>query len=85
MPVIKALLVFSVASLYLAVVSGRAGLDVLHHDAKLLCRSLKRRQPVGLVRAQTVGKLQPVICLNTAYFDAVPAVKLNCTEEKVLG
>ena len=59
MPVIKALLVFPVASLYLTVVPGRVGLDVFHLDAKFLCRSLKRRQPVGLVRAQTVGKLQP--------------------------
>ena len=45
---VKALLVFAVAALYLAVMSGRVGPDQLMADAKMSCGSLKQSWQVFL-------------------------------------
>ena len=61
---VEFLIVFSMAALDLAVMSGSVRTDQLVTDAELTKGSLKERLTLAAVRSQAVGKLHTVICLN---------------------
>ena len=65
MGVVEATLILTVAALYLAIVTGRIGTNQLVPNAKLCSGPLKERDrfTVGLIKA--VGKLKPVVSLDT--------------------
>ena len=62
---IKFLVVLPVATLYLAVVSGRERADLLVPDAQLGKRFLKQRQRFLSAVAHLVGKLKSVVGLDS--------------------
>jgi len=61
---VELLIVFAVAPFDLTVMPGRAGLDELVPDAKLLAGFLKESQFGGRMTVETVGELKPVIGLD---------------------
>ena len=70
--IVEATLILTVAALYLAIVTGRIGTNQLVPNAKLCSGPLKERDrfTVGLIKA--VGKLKPVVSLDTFDGKAVP-------------
>lgn len=83
MPVIKAFLVFSVASFDLSVMSWRVRFNVLDCNAESCCGRFKCGQTLCLVRTQTIGKFKAIVCLDAVDFYAVALVKLNRVKQKV--
>ena len=61
---VELLIVFAVAPFDLTVMPGRAGLDELVPDAKLLAGFLKESQFGGRMTVETVGELKPVVGLD---------------------
>ena len=62
---VKILIIFSVASLDLAIMSGSIRFDQFMLDAKLLQRFFKESFPVGTRSSETVCELRSVVRLNT--------------------
>lgn len=62
---VELLIVFAVAPFDLTVMPGRAGLDELVADAKLLAGFLKESQLGSRMTVETVGELKPVVGLDT--------------------
>ena len=83
MGIVEATLILTVAALYLAIVTGRIGTNQLVPNAKLCSGPLKERDrfTVGLIKA--VGKLKPVVSLDTFDGKAVPFEESICFLQKV--
>ncbi len=81
--IVEATLILTVAALYLAIVTGRIGTNQLVPNAKLCSGPLKERDrfTVGLIKA--VGKLKPVVSLDTFDGKAVPFEESICFLQKV--
>ena len=62
---VKILIIFSVASLDLAIMSGSIRFDQFMLDAKLLQRFFKESFPVGTQSSEPVCELRSVVRLNT--------------------
>ena len=77
MRVIETLLVFTVAALHLAVVSGGVGTDELMADAELGSSSLKKRRQALFRAGEAIGELKAVICLNTFHADTMSGVPFD--------
>ena len=83
MGVVEATLILTVAALYLAVVAGRVGTNQLVPNAQLCGGPLKERNVLSHGLGKAVGKLKPVVSLDTFYDKAVPFEESICFLQKV--
>ena len=73
---IEALLVLTVAALYLSVVPGSIRADELMTDAELLRCHFKQRGKVSFAVGETVGKLKAIVRLYALHPDTSAGVPL---------
>ena len=64
---VEALLVFPVAALYFAVVSGCVWTDQFVSDPKARSGQFKARGQISSAVGKTVGEFKSVVCLHTLY------------------
>ena len=83
--IVKAPLVFTVTALYFAVMPWGIRADKLVPDIELLCRLFKERWNVPFAVGEAVGKLKPVIGLDTLYRHPTPFEPGNGLLQKVCG
>ena len=74
---IKAFLVFPVAALYLAIMSGRVRTDELMPDAQLSGGFLKKGWDVSFAVGKTVSKFKTVVSLDTFHMDPLTGIPLH--------
>ena len=80
---IETLLVFAVAALRFAIVSGRVWTDPFMLDAQVSSRFLKQGHAVTLAVRETVGKLNAIVDLNAFHTNAPAGVPLHQSLLKV--
>lgn len=83
MGVVEATLILTVAALYLAIVTGRIGTNQLVPNAQLCSSLLKERDQFTVGLSKAVGKLKPVVSLDTFDGKAVPFEESICFLQKV--
>ena len=69
---VEAMLILTVAALYLAIVTGRIGTNQLVLNVKLCSGLLKERDQFTVGLSKAVGKLKSVVSLDTFDGKAVP-------------
>ena len=72
MGIVEATLILTVAALYLAIVTGRIGTNQLVLNVKLCSGLLKERDQFTVGLCKAIGKLKPVVSLDTFDGKAVP-------------
>ena len=80
---VKALLIFPVTTLHLAVVSWRVGTDQLVPNAQIHSSDLKQSGQVLLAVRETVGELKAIVRLDTFHADASAGVPLEQLLEEI--
>ena len=83
MGVVEATLILTVAALYLAVVAGRVGTNQLVPNAQLCGGPLKERNVLSHGLGKAVGKLKPVVSLDTFDGEAMLFEEGVCLLQKV--
>ena len=83
MGVVEATLILTVAALYLAIVTGRIGTNQLVPNAQLCSSLLKERDQFTVGLSKAVGKLKPVVSLDTFDGEAVLFEESICFLQKV--
>ena len=63
--IVEAMLILTVAALYLAIVTGRVGTNQLVPNAQLCGGPLKERDQFTVGLCKAVGELKPVVSLDT--------------------
>ena len=70
--IVEAMLILTVAALYLAIVTGRIGTNQLVLNVKLCSGLLKERDQFTVRLSKAVGQLKSVVSLDTFDGKAVP-------------
>ena len=83
MGVVEAVLILPVAALYLAVVAGRVGTNQLVPNAQLCGGPLKERDQFTVGLCKAIGKLKPVVSLDTFNGEAMLFEEGVCLLQKV--
>ena len=83
MGVVEATLILTVAALYLAVVAGRVGTNQLVPNAQLCGGPLKERDQFTVGLCKAIGKLKPVVSLDTFDGEAMLFEEGVCLNKKV--
>ena len=81
--IVEAMLILTVAALYLAIVTGRIGTNQLVPNAQLCGGFLKERDQFTVGLSKAVGKLKSVVSLDTFDGEAVPFEESICFLQKV--
>ena len=83
MGVVEATLILPVAALHLAVVAGRVGANQLVPNAQLCGGPLKERDQFTVGLCKAIGKLKPVVSLDTFDGEAMLFEEGVCLLQKV--
>ena len=83
MGVVEAVLILPVATLHLAVVAGRVGTNQLVPNAQLCGGPLKERDQFTVGLCKAIGKLKPVVSLDTFDGEAMLFEEGVCLLQKV--
>jgi len=82
---IKTLLVFPVAALHLAVVSGSVGTDELVADAEFSCSDLKQSRQISFAVGKAIGEFKAVVGLDAFHPYASAGIPFDQPFEEIGG
>jgi len=82
---IKTFLVFPVAALHLAVVSGSVGTDEFVADAEFSCSGLKQGRQISFAVGKAIGEFKAVVGLNAFHPYAPASVPFDQPFEEIGG